>query len=132
MMNTKRSTYYLIESRTWVSSLWGSVLAYRVTFDRYLEMKREMLIERFPKSVPQYVRDQAHAYETAFYHIHTSKMRYAHEYDGRAYFCWDALPEAGKQLFRKKKGRSAHVWPGPECVNGAPIESLRPWGEWSL
>lgn len=128
-MNAKRATHYIIQSQTWIGDLWGQITCYRPTFDKYLETRKRVLLDRFPKTCPQYVRDYANAYESAYFKIHTVKMLYAHEYEGKAYFSWNALPEAGRELFRQNKGQSAHVWPGPECVDGVEFTKLKMWGE---
>jgi hypothetical protein len=128
-MNSKRATHYIIQSQTWIADLWGAVTSYKGTFDKYLEMRQRILYDRFPKTVPQYVKAYAQAYESAYYKLHTIKMLYTHEYEGNAYFKWDSLPEAGKELFRQHKGKSAHVWPGPECVDGVAFTELKMWGE---
>lgn len=128
-MKSDYARKHLSDGQTRISDLWGMVTCYHMAFADYL-VARERVFSRLPKTVPGWVRDQLRAYERAYYDIHTRKMAYAHAWDGLAYFSWDTLPEAGKQAFRDGKGVSAHVWPTPDAKNGAPIPSLRAWGEW--
>lgn len=119
-----------------ISGHWFDVRKSRCTFAEYLkraQAMRERLERQGRAKLPFYRREALHAFDDGFYALNQWEKVWVHAYDGKAFIGWDALPEAGKEIFRASancgEGLSVHVWPGPEVVNGAPIASLALWGE---
>jgi hypothetical protein len=118
-----------------ISGHWYDVRKSQCTFAQYLERAKDMrtrLDWQGRAKLPDYMSFALDAYNDALYSLNAWEKVWVHTYDGRAYIGWDALPEAGKEAIRATVGldcRSVHVWPGAEVVNGAPISSLKLWGD---
>lgn len=111
---------------------WIDVRKHKLTFEQHLAGSAGMWTRVNEQSAKISQADKAalHAYGDAFYQLNAWEKVYIHAHAGHAYLSFTDLP-AEAQLTFSASGLSAHVWQGPEVVNGAPLASLKFWGELS-